>query len=689
MSVDPTVDRPQFQGFLPDESNVRRDITLLSYLLAKVHCDKNFIGASNVNLLEAWIYLASILTTGDAQDPSGNNNVVAVTGQVENDAIAAVLGTPNVSCRLSHKSQTSQLSVSELQSMKTGLALLRNYDSTPMDVTFSEHAADVFAVLQHLFAPVNPDLDRKPEVVTSTRTVTFATFISRRCYRKLRARVNLGTKLWTKHPLKLIHSWYHGDKPAILESKQFRLPSSLRPSLDKYNLHPDKDDVLEGELTYTVSQDTAVSWISAEWTVALTNALYEAVVILHHINAREIIEHLITPGLADDLAEKHRRGAQSGPAALGGAGGDHTTAAAKTSNCPSADAESEAAQPSSQRSSENAPVNDVASNVATSMDNPSAAMGVENEDDKGKVQGHGDEKGDDQGDEKDDNWDDQADGKMRIVQLAVQALEDTPPTGDASRASVVRYLRTLCTPYTAAQFYVLYGRRMARHGVRLKAYTLSSNLKPSVPRIDDATVREFAHKFLKHFPFPEDYSDVLTSAFEKLAKPLENYTLDAAEHAEATLMALACSSRSDARTVNAMGPGLETESTKTVQDMFKSALSAWVSRVVPVGVSKKCCFCCYKLATLLKERAGLDFVLQGMRSVIFLWVPPDGVPTEVLIDLRLTLVRVLYDTIAEAVNTLRSVQTSSADSVSASDPPSSFPPQLHLPPQLRARVAPV
>ncbi|KAI0716180.1 hypothetical protein C8T65DRAFT_738206 [Cerioporus squamosus] len=150
-------DISQFQDFCGDQSDIRRDITLLSYLLAKVNvdCDKNCIGdgasgyynlgkqrrSSNVNLLEAWTHLACMLTTGDAQ--------VAVTGQFERDAITAALV---ISRRSAPESQASQFSVSELQTTNTGLGLLQKYDSIAMDVTFSEHAADVFAILKHLFS---------------------------------------------------------------------------------------------------------------------------------------------------------------------------------------------------------------------------------------------------------------------------------------------------------------------------------------------------------------------------------------------------------------------------------------------------------------------------------------------------------------------------------------------------------
>ena len=83
-----------------------------------------------------------------------------------------------------------------------------------------------------------------------------------------------------------------------------------------------------------------------------------------------------------------------------------------------------------------------------------------------------------------------------------------------------------------------------------------------------------------------------------------------------------------------------------------------------MGVVKKCCFCCHNLATLIKERVGLEFVLQGTHSTILPWVPPRGIPLDVLVELRMTLLRALYNTVKEAVDTLLFTQTSPADSIS-------------------------
>ncbi len=253
--------------------------------------------------------------------------------------------------------------------------------------------------------------------------------------------------------------------------------------------------------------------------------------------------------------------------------------------------------------------------------------------------------------------------------------------------SVTRYLQTLCIAYEAADFYTSYGQRMASQPMQLQAYMISC--KPSVPDVTAATVRKFTSRFVDRFPFPD--TDVnLNVAFETLAVSLEKKAFDAAEHAEAILMALACSTLSD----NSV-EGLDSEdaaiqsifrvsatpvslSTRHSADMFRH----WQTTRIPVGICEKCCYCCHKLAELLKRRAGLDCVLpgQGTHSTAVLpCIPPAGLPTDVLVELRVILLRVLHGTIETVLDTIRSAQTSPTDSTSTEAPP------LHKSGDFRAR----
>ena len=165
-------------------------------------------------------------------------------------------------------------------------------------------------------------------------------FISRRCYRKLQARVDHGTQFWNDHPLKLIHAWYNPSQtnsvvatshPQLLP-KRFALPSDIQEFLAEFGLHPDMHQSSSlsaaGKLTYTVSQDTAklwtgalhnymetmlVSYTSTPWTKHSVAAFWEAIATFRETLTKGILDHLITPELAKYLSEEGQHGSQRRP----------------------------------------------------------------------------------------------------------------------------------------------------------------------------------------------------------------------------------------------------------------------------------------------------------------------------------------------------------------------------------------
>ena len=135
-----TTSSPEFATFFTNNEKieeVRRDIALLSYLLAKVS-HKNGKKDSRQKPFsppkpdprQPWVHLAFILTTGDPHHLFASNKAVAVTGKIENDAITvALVGPGNVSLRRS----SDQLCISELKLDTTnGRRLLGNPTSTTM-----------------------------------------------------------------------------------------------------------------------------------------------------------------------------------------------------------------------------------------------------------------------------------------------------------------------------------------------------------------------------------------------------------------------------------------------------------------------------------------------------------------------------------------------------------------------------
>ncbi|TFK81515.1 hypothetical protein K466DRAFT_667065 [Polyporus arcularius HHB13444] len=592
----PSPPATQFETFFPAESDVHNDIALLSYLLANVKYTQD-VGAgagddareskTKTDPLRAWKYLAFILTTGEGRDGSSGNRVVAVTGQVENGALTAAVVTRDV--QLSPPAQTSgHFAITQVESLsKIGRDLLLHYDSTSIDVPFSQHVSDVFSILKYLFSPTRGTSSSSPGTARIYRTTAFALFISRRCYRTLRARVLQGTRIWSRHPLELIHDWYTAE-PRELAAAQFALNPSLRPLLAVHDIHPDApSESKEGTpLAYTISTDSAEKWVrmlrtfldgmldayraEAAWTTDTAQDLYEMLLVLHNALAVGIVHHLISgpTGLAEHLDSKRL------------------------------------ARPAEHHPLEDAILNPSPDTAATS----GSASGEDQDQDEGP---------------------------------------------DDPTMSVTRYLQTLCIAYEAADFYTSYGQRMASQRMQLQAYTISC--KPSIPDVTAATVREFANRFVDRFPFPDTTVD---AALETLAASLEKKSFDAAEHPEAVLMALACSSMSGTVAVE----GVDSEDV-AIQFMFRTTR-------VPVGVSEKCCFCCHELAELLKRRAGVDCVLPGQGThptVIFPWIPPPGLPPEVLVELRLIFLRVLHSTIETVLDDIRSAQPSSADPMSPAE----------------------
>ena len=118
-----------------ETEQVRSDIALLAYLLAQVHHRDNdrepvsraWPKRDPLAAIQPWIYLASMLTTGERHHPTRSN--VAVTGKVENDAITVALITGSDSFR----HHPAQLSVSELTpTTMAGWELLQDLSSTVM-----------------------------------------------------------------------------------------------------------------------------------------------------------------------------------------------------------------------------------------------------------------------------------------------------------------------------------------------------------------------------------------------------------------------------------------------------------------------------------------------------------------------------------------------------------------------------
>ncbi|RPD53588.1 hypothetical protein L227DRAFT_396380 [Lentinus tigrinus ALCF2SS1-6] len=85
----------------------------------------------------------------------------------------------------------------------------------------------------------------------------------------------------------------------------------------------------------------------------------------------------------------------------------------------------------------------------------------------------------------------------------------------------------------------------------------------------------------------------------------------------------------------ALDAHLRLHSTELTADVQKIATAFDHIGSLPIGITKKCCWACFRLAELLLEDTQRDFILPGTHGVIYPWSPPPlGVSSQVLSRLR-------------------------------------------------------
>ncbi|KAJ7503031.1 hypothetical protein B0H11DRAFT_616434 [Mycena galericulata] len=133
--------------------------------------------------------------------------------------------------------------------------------------------------------------------------------------------------------------------------------------------------------------------------------------------------------------------------------------------------------------------------------------------------------------------------------------------------------------------------------------------------------------------------------FEDLSVELRSPADSSHTHCEASLMALIVDKDPDL--------------------IVPQVVSQW-----PVGVSKKCCWTCWKLRELLAP----TFVMSGTHRIVYGWVPPPGLSVEVLTGLRDALLEAYGDACqTELEMSRRSAQTSPASPNFGTDMTVMFP----------------
>ncbi|TFY71943.1 hypothetical protein EVG20_g1054 [Dentipellis fragilis] len=581
----PRSSSPNFGAFYSSSANteldVRRDIALLSYLLAytKVKDRRSNSNAEGMDrkralgALDPWTYLAHIVNTG--HDKS-SNSVIAVTGRIDRDAITAALvqntvtspkpGTPSFRIELLHP-----------EDRKIGLLLLRKPTKCP---SVEHHIRDVFTIVNYLITSSPPTSQMTPLGYESILTSLFFMFIAKRCYLKFLARIANGERMWSAHPTSLIRAWYasdNSDRNRSFVPQTLLLPATLEHALARtYKLSPARNirPPSSGRLTYLVGPENVSKW--AEMLV----------------RCQEELEALLLSLQEEDIPDVVMDAGQESAFMLDTVFQNGLLEILLTDEL-----------------------------VAHMQTCAESAL---------------------------------RDARRPMLNSYVLVSNEKLPS-ESNRQHIIRYLKTPVIPFAAARFLVSYCRKLAPPTPRVSLNAFMVHSTSSTPPVSQEHVNTFKCQFLEHFTFPKDHRDVIDKALSSF-RVRYNGTL----HAEAVIMALAYAVRVHPDKGARKGADLPT--------YFFDVAPVFQAHLIPIGASKKCCFCCDLLASLMMDsedgKASPRFLLQDTHSTIFPWIAPDGIPLSVSMEMRSRLLKIFYDSVTTYATSVPSLQTSPAYSIS-------------------------
>ncbi|KAI0779232.1 hypothetical protein C8Q74DRAFT_1216806 [Fomes fomentarius] len=198
---------------------------------------------------------------------------------------------------------------------------------------------------------------------------------------------------------------------------------------------------------------------------------------------------------------------------------------------------------------------------------------------------------------------------------------------EAVTAQICRYITSLAIPYSAPEYLMNWVRKYSKVNAQLSMKQLL--IVGDSPTIDGVLVEKLKTELA--YLSPEK-----TERIDELFKRPDRKEVAVSIHAEAAVMGAAYSDVKD-------------------EDFKRSK--------VHIGVSRKWCFCCGLLGSELNDwrlRSELndwrrwgdghrsndpEVVLQGCHGTVLPWVPPLGVPSKVLKNIRVELLKRLWDLI--------------------------------------------
>lgn len=238
------------------------------------------------------------------------------------------------------------------------------------------------------------------------------------------------------------------------------------------------------------------------------------------------------------------------------------------------------------------------------------------------------------------------------------SADDLQADGENPRCHILGHLRALTIPLRAAVIIVRSCVYLPPTITSMKAYAVVVTPDKKAGRISKADFDCFKAKFVKWCNGDNSVITALDGLKGAVVNPRANI------HAEAMLMSLVAGGLQQLDVDIGSGTRLPLSSLLPVSgDTFRSTcvlthLYLPQAQDISVGVSKRCCFCCWLLAELLQPQT--KFVPHGTHGAIFPWSPPPGLPREILCTIRERLMGVLHHIVQASTVRPQSSQTSSA-----------------------------
>ncbi|KAF8553934.1 hypothetical protein OG21DRAFT_1497340 [Imleria badia] len=227
-----------------------------------------------------------------------------------------------------------------------------------------------------------------------------------------------------------------------------------------------------------------------------------------------------------------------------------------------------------------------------------------------------------------------------------------PEPNEHTNKTVLRYLKTVVAWHAALEY--LTDQRVSK---RVTTNFLVGLVKVSPGNKSMLTAKELVPMYRRRIDPGDD--DNVKRKVRVLEEHCKSLTFTGTVHAEASLMGLLAYEHYNRDKSRNNGDPIEGEG------LLDDFLGRQLDTVNEIAVSKKCCWCCYRLAKLLQDRLPNQFGLPGTHGLVYAWNPPAvGIDVEVLTDLEDDLWTELQKALQQNRTHIHSRQSSASSTAS-------------------------